>query len=162
MCLCLCVSFALHWEFRATLFLCLSHFLINISPFLLLFSPSFPFTLSFSLGHQNKISFFFILSMLRHTLLKGWLAGWSPRWDAMSCIWRCTGSATARWLQTILFLFVFNLYRAGVGGQDPTDARAAFTFLEELSGATNLFDMKPFSKSTRAAVVKGGSGDDGC
>lgn len=115
-CMCVCVSFALHWEFRAALFFApfsFSHQYFTPSPPLLSVFLSLP--LSF-LGHQNE----FFLSMLHHTLLKTWLAGWLPGrlefcWDSTSCVWCSKETATARWLQTALLLFVFNLYSATLG-----------------------------------------------
>lgn len=109
MCVCvcvrtwMCVSFALHWEFRAALFLCLT-FLINISLPLLLSSPLFLSLPLFFLGHQNEV-----LSMLHHTLLKtGWLAGWlESRWDGMSAVKKLPPPDGCK--QSFL-LFVFNLY----------------------------------------------------
>ena len=102
-CVWMCVSFALHWEFRAALFLCLT-FLINISLPLLLSSPLFLSLPLFFLGHQNEV-----LSMLHHTLLKtGWLAGWlESRWDSMSAVKKLPPPDGCK--QSFL-LFVFNLY----------------------------------------------------
>lgn len=78
---CLCASFALHWECRTTLFLCLV-FLINISLTLPPFTSPL-FAASLILGHQNKV-----LSMLHHTPLKDWLARWNPA----GTIWLASGA----------------------------------------------------------------------
>lgn len=94
-------------------FLLLSHFLINILLPLLLFSPSF----SRSLGHQNEV---FYLCSTTHYWRPGWLAGRLEFcWDSVSCVWCSKETATARWLQTALLLFVFNLYSATLGWQGP-------------------------------------------
>lgn len=101
-------------------------FLISSSIFYSLSSSSLHLSLapSLFLGHQNE--FFFIYAP-PHTIegLAGWLAS---RWDSMSCVWCCKETATARWLQTILLLFVFNLYLATVGWWGPTHARTVFSY----------------------------------
>lgn len=105
------------------LYFCASHFssiFYSLSSSPLLFS----LTRSLFLGHQNKV-----LSMLHHTLLKDWVAGWlGSRWDDMSCVWCYKETATARWLQTILSLFVFNLYLLTEGWQSPTHARIVCSY----------------------------------
>lgn len=119
MCVCLCASFALHWRCRTALFLCLT-FLINI----LLLLSSFSLSPSLLLGHENKV-----LSMLHHTPLKDWLTGWNP----VRTIWVASGTikkktATTRWLQTILLLFVFNLYLLKVVWQSPAHGYTLFSY----------------------------------
>lgn len=117
LCVCVCVSFALHWEFRAALFFApfsFSHQYFTPSPPLLSVFLSLP--LSF-LGHRNEV---FYLCSTTHYWRPGWLAGWLEfRWDSMSCVWCSKETATARWLQTALLLFVFNLYSAMLGWQGP-------------------------------------------
>lgn len=101
------------------LYFCASHF----SSIFYVSSSTF-LSLSLFLGHQNKV-----LSMLHHTPLKGWLDCWpESRWDDMSCVWCYKEAATARWLQTILLLFVYNLYLPTVVWQIPTHARTVFSY----------------------------------
>lgn len=92
------------------------------------FTPSSPLFASFppslSLSWASEWGFIYAPP---HTIegLAGWL---ESRWDDMSCVWCCKETATARWLQTILLLFVFNLYLPTVGWQGPTHARTLFGY----------------------------------
>lgn len=88
------------------------------------FTPSLPLLASFPLSFLGIRMRFYLCSTTHY-----WRTGWlESRWDDMSCVWCCKETATARWLQTILLLFVFNLYLPTVGWQGTTHARALFSY----------------------------------
>lgn len=75
----------------------------------------------------------------------------------MSCVWCCRKTATARWLQTILLLFFFNLYLHIGGWQNPTHAYRIFDYSQRTCPAQLILVTGSFSKFMSAARAKGRS-----
>lgn len=100
---CVCVS--VHpWPFiwiAGALYFCASHV---ASIFYSLFLISLPLLSPRPLLHRRQTM---VLSMLHHTPLRDWLGSCL---DDMSRVWCCEETVSARWLQTIIWLFVSNLY----------------------------------------------------
>lgn len=114
MCVCVCACIlcpSLGIQSRSIFVPHISHQYFTPSPPLLSF-----FTRSPSLSWASVWGFFYTPT---HTI-EG-LTDWpESHRDDMSCIWCCKGAATARWLQTILLLFLFILNLPTVGWQGPT------------------------------------------